>query len=609
MKHILITIIAIVSLISCGGAEERKEVNLEKAQQSLNAGDLEKARIELKNVLQIDPNDAQAYFQLGQVFEQQKEFRKAFGNYSKALELAPDNLEFNAKIGTYNLLLAGDIDAAIEKRDFILAKDASNINGLLLKAGILLKQDDTAGAMKITQDIFARKPGHIQNALLLSSLYLKDKKYDESISLLNACIKENPQSRILLSTLAETYYKAGKYDLTESTYKKILENNPEAFMNYLKLAVFYKFTNETEKAEQTLRKAIDADEEDTKRKMALVEFLQQTKSNQAAIEELKSLATKYPQEGDIRIALATMYMSENNLEDAKKILKTAISDFPEDSTGMKAAVHLASIYIQEKKFDAAESVRNDALKISPNDAKLNFVKAKTQLINKDYEGAIISLRIVVKDDPENMEGYFLLSAAHSANGEKQQADEIINRAYENNKANAKGLMALASYYARNKNKDKLEKIVDHYLSINADDYQALSYKSALLNERKMVSEAKPYAIKMIELYPERPNGYIQSVPYMLTENRRDDAVKLLEDGYSKAEENGRILELLVSLYVADENSDLAEKTVQAAIREKGESAELYMLLAKVQWKAGKKEAAEKSLLKASSIKPDWNEPY
>ena len=39
MKHILITIIAIVSLISCGGAEERKEVYLEKARQScLTAG-------------------------------------------------------------------------------------------------------------------------------------------------------------------------------------------------------------------------------------------------------------------------------------------------------------------------------------------------------------------------------------------------------------------------------------------------------------------------------------------------------------------------------------------------------------------------------------------
>ena len=141
-------------LTGCGGPEERKKVYMEKANLSLVAGDLDKARIELKNVLQIDPKDAPAYFQLGNIFDQKKEYQNAFRNYSKAVELAPDNLEYHAKIGSYLLIFAGDIEAAIEKRDFILGKDETNINGLLLKASILVKQNNIISATNIVQDIF-----------------------------------------------------------------------------------------------------------------------------------------------------------------------------------------------------------------------------------------------------------------------------------------------------------------------------------------------------------------------------------------------------------------------------------------------------------------------
>ena len=85
--RILILTLFAYALISCGGAEERKAAYMEKAIQSIEAGDLDKARIELKNVLQIDPKDGPAYYQLGKVFEQQQDFRKAYGNYLKVVRL------------------------------------------------------------------------------------------------------------------------------------------------------------------------------------------------------------------------------------------------------------------------------------------------------------------------------------------------------------------------------------------------------------------------------------------------------------------------------------------------------------------------------------------
>lgn len=609
MKHFLITIITIIALVGCGGAEERKAAYLEKAKLSLETGDLDKARIELKNVLQIDPKDARASFQLGNVFEQKKEYSKAFRYFSIAAEHDPDNLEYHAKIGRYHLVLAGDIDKATEIRDLILGKDKNNVDGMLLKAGILLQQNDMVSAKKISQDIFSKQPGHVENTMFLSTLYLREKEYEDSISVLNTSIKQNPNNTVLKKMLANSYFTAGRLDQAENKYKEILEQDPEVFSNYIKLATFYREIGKIDKAEEVLRNAIEVDEEDSKRKLVLVDFIQKNSGYKNAIEELKALIAKNPEVGDLRLSLARFYVAEGKLDDAEKIFKSAILDFSDASVGIKSRVDLANLYMQKRNIDAAVSVIDDALDISPNDSEVNFVKAKLQVVNRKYEGAIISLRTVIKDDPENIEAYILLSRAHRANAEEEQADEIINRAYENNRINAKGLMALARYHAKNKNNAKLEKVIDNYLSIDANNYEALSFKSTLLNERKMFSEAKPYVSRMVQLHPNMPNGYIQSVPLMLAENRKNEAVNLLEEGYKKVNEKTDILEALVSLYVSMKDFDAAISKVQSVIDENGATAELYIFLARIQVTSGKLENAITSLNKARNIRPDWNEPY
>ena len=609
MKHFLIAITTVMMLAGCGGAEERKAAYLEKARLSMEAGDLDKARIELKNVLQIDPKHAQAYFQLGNVFELQKNYRKAFGNYSKAEELDPDKSEYHAKMGSFYLLLAGDIDKAIEKRDLILAKDKADISGLLRKAGILLKQNDLASAKKIAQGISSKHPEHIESAIFLAAIHLHEKEYENSIEVLTACIKGHPDNIALKSTLANTYLTAEKHEQAEEIFKTILAKNPELFINHLKLAMFYKKIDKNNKAQDVLRKAIEENEEDLKRKIILIEFIQQVYGNQEAIVEMKALIAKNPGMGELRLALGELYLGVKELDNAEKIFNIAVSDFSEDSVGIKSRVYLASLYIEKEDVDAAVSIINDAVKISPNDTGVNFIKAKLQLLKKDYEGAIISLRTVIKDAPENTEAHFLLSAAHKVNGDEQQASEIIKRAYENNRTNEKGLMALAKYHASNKNSEELEKIIDSYLIIDANNYEALSYKSSLLNKRKMFSEAKTYTLRMIELYPDMPNGYIQSVPYILAENGKYEVVTLLENAYKKVNDKFRILELLVSFQASTKNFDAATNIVQSAIRENSEAAELHMLMAKIQLSSKKIGDAKKTLLKINGIKPEWNEPY
>ena len=62
MKFELCALLVMMSLLACGGPQERKAQYRAKAQDYIQAGNFPKARVALRNVLKIDPKDADAYF-------------------------------------------------------------------------------------------------------------------------------------------------------------------------------------------------------------------------------------------------------------------------------------------------------------------------------------------------------------------------------------------------------------------------------------------------------------------------------------------------------------------------------------------------------------------
>ena len=89
-RNIIILVVAI-SLVACGGPEERKAKYRARAQEYLEAGNYPKARVALRNVLKIDPKDADAYFLFAQVEEKEKNWRNAVSLYQEVVQLVPDH--------------------------------------------------------------------------------------------------------------------------------------------------------------------------------------------------------------------------------------------------------------------------------------------------------------------------------------------------------------------------------------------------------------------------------------------------------------------------------------------------------------------------------------
>ena len=74
-------------LVACGGAAARKAGYMAKGQEYLAAHDFEKARLEFRNALQMDPNDAEASFLAGEASEHLGNLREAAQMFQTAIQV------------------------------------------------------------------------------------------------------------------------------------------------------------------------------------------------------------------------------------------------------------------------------------------------------------------------------------------------------------------------------------------------------------------------------------------------------------------------------------------------------------------------------------------
>ena len=137
-----------VALAGCGGPEEKKAKFHSRALELFDKGDVVKARLEVKNALQIDPKFAEGYELLGRIELKEGNFKGGFGAFSKAVELKPELSVAQLELGKL-FLMSNAPDQALEKAVGVIAREPQNADALLLKGSVLVVKKELEGAVAL----------------------------------------------------------------------------------------------------------------------------------------------------------------------------------------------------------------------------------------------------------------------------------------------------------------------------------------------------------------------------------------------------------------------------------------------------------------------------
>ncbi len=604
----LISVALLVTMLAgCGGEDARKAKYFEKSKAYFEQGDYDKAKIELKNVLQIDPKFADAHYLFGEVEAKNKNFRGAYVHYYKAVKLDGDNLEARNKLARL-YLLSGELEKAQEQLDEIVTRNPESKHVKMLELLISARKGDTDKAISIAKNIIEKDKSMTDAIFILSNLYMRNRDYENATAVLKEGIANNPEDVALRLQLGGIYSMRKDVANAEKILVGLIELKPENFEYRQRLIKFYIEQKKYDKAESALRDAVKLDSDNESRKLMLVEFLAKYKSVKEAESELLDAIRDYPEAFNLKFAKAKLY-EKIKPKEVEGIYKGIIDLDGTGPEGLKARVELANIFLKQGKYEQAQIYISEVLDVNPRSAKALLLKGKIALFNNDMVSAIAAFRSIIKDQPDMVEASRLLALAHMRNKEYELAKETLIRSIESAVENPKPHLNYAQYLISQKEYDEANKEIDKAFKISPTNLEVMKMKlniASLLSDKDMVAKT----IALIKKYhPDNPFGYQKSGDFNMALKNYDKAISEYEKALKLS---GKMLPTLASIIKAElstKNYSAAIERLEKIIAKRPDSAIPKELLGEVYFAKKDFVLAEKFIKEAIKLNPKWSLPY
>ncbi len=603
--------VLVVTLAACGGAEERKVKYLEKGKAYLAEKNYDKAKIELKNVLQIDPKYPEAYYLMGQLEEANKELRRAIGNYKKALDLDPKHVDAKIKLSRI-YVVAGTkefLDEANKLLNQVEVESPGNAEAELISATIEYKSGSKSNATSRIEALLDKKPELIEGVSLLSSIYVAEGKEDKAISLLKEGVSYSTDNIPLRIRLAKILAKNKEFIDAEKYLVEAINIEPENFSLQVALSSFYATSNQLDKSEAILRQSIEQNDEDAQRYLVLIEFLSSRVNVGKAEEELKSFIETKPEIYELKFSLAEFYQKVGKLEKSKQILNSIISDKEFDKEGVTARVELSKILLGQGDIKSAKTHLGNVLNEYPNNNDALLLNSKLSLGNLDAVGAINGLRTVLKNDPKNAAASLLLAQAHELNKESSLAENELKKAIESNPVNEQTHGNYARYLANKGRIDEAIEVIDKALTYFRDSYDLMAIKLKIVSTQGNADQITSLLDMMEQANSNEADVNVLRGQYFIAKNNVNKALEQFEIAYTKSVDKYQSLDLIVRTYLNTQQADKAIERLNKNLKLNPEDTLSYQLLGQVYTSQKDMPAARSHFLKAIELSPGWYKPH
>lgn len=587
-KKLLVAALAVVLVAGCGGKEERKAKYLERGKAYIAEENWDKARIEIKNVLQIDPKAADAYYLLGQVEEKRQDWAKAFGNYAKAVELDPDLVDARSRLAQFYMLQANAYKAQDERDgeakalgqaqteiDEILQRDPKHSGARALQASMLLREGKSDEALAQVEAVVKEDPAYGPAAGLLATLYEQAGRTADAEKVLVAAAGTADEPVPLKMHLAQLYAREKKNDAAEAVLRELIAARPAELGYRVQLAQFLAQTDQTDKAEVVLRDAVAADPADAKRYLTLADLLAAKKGREAAIGFLRESIAQKPELSDLRLGLARLYEQSNKPDDAKQVYDDMIARYGDEPAGLQARNRLAAHAAAAGDNERARKLLDEILAKNPKDGDALVLKGRLAMQAQDYDTAVGAFRTVLKDQPDSVPVLHLLAEAQLRKGDTELAGDNLRRAVEVAPQNADARIKYARFLIAKKDLARALEQIDYVLERDQANADAVAAKSELLAAKGDLAAVKDELAKLKEAAPGNPEASLRLARVHMAEGDAAAALAEVDAILTRDAKNVQALILKTDILAATNDAPALESAIGALKAAAPDNAEGY----------------------------------
>ncbi len=357
------------------------DVKRELAKSQMLAEQYTDALQTYQELVQEEPQDAESYLRMSQIYLQMKEFGKAREASDKARAIDPDNLEIRYSLvsileaegkPTEAIQLLTDILAGTAKRTYTPQEKAIRMELLGRLAAMYRGTDQTEPAVETF-----RQMGELDSdmgprvAAEVIDTYRIGKEFTKATQEADSAIKKWPSDRGVVLAQATLLADMGKTDAAAADVKKLLGGKSDR-ETYLSLADIY----DKGKRYDEMGKALDAADKlsTTKDEKISVEFMrgamfEKMKKADASEAEFRKVLEADPKNAPALNYLGFMLADRNvKLPEALDMITKALEIDPNNGAYLDS---LGWVYFRLGRLDEAETNLRRALEYTPRDATVH----------------------------------------------------------------------------------------------------------------------------------------------------------------------------------------------------------------------------------------------
>ncbi len=489
----LLPILNLSLIQGCTSDQKKMETYISEADAYYEKGNYNKALIQLKNAVKLNPESIQAQSLLAKTYLNLKDLPSAYKTYLRLEQLEPDNLDTKIQLAGFNLLSKNYSDAQ-KQVAFILEKDPTHIKALYLKAGILVAKKETPDTVKpIYKTIIDLDPNQAKAHIALSSICLSQKQNEEAEAHLLAARKLKPQNLSICNTLYRLYISTNNPDKAQGLLKQLAADFPENTDALSMLATHYLSKKEADKAVAVLEQAMAADPGNIKPHLILARYFNTAGLPQKAEDYIQKAVAIDPDNHELKLLHAEFQFRHNNMEKAEALVDALLQD-------------------------------------RPGHAPSKMLKGKILTRKNQLPEAIKIFRELVKEEPDSEPYNFWLGSALFQNNRSKEGLPFISKTLELNPNQMQARMIMAESHFKNKDFFIAETEIQHILSKNPDDYDANLLLGNIHSARNELEQAKTIYKRLIEISPENPAAWFR----LGLVNKQEKKTKAALDNFYKA---------------------------------------------------------------------------
>lgn len=499
---------------------------------------------------------------------------------------------------------ARDIDGAMRAMDDILAKAPTNADAWKLKGDIVLyaqgKVDDALTAYRKSTEV---DPKFVLGHLAVLSILMEKNKLEEASSQLEQIKKLAPKILATKYAEAQLAYQKQDYKLARELSQDLLRqasNNPR----YLQLAGAIELqTNSLAQAEVYLVRAVQTEPKSTLSQRLLIKTYLLSGQARKALDTLKSSIGKDGMDPSLFALAGEVYLQNGDAKSAEDYFAKALKADPNNvATRTALAVsHLSSGRNDNSAFDELESIAE--ANSAPN-ADLALISA--HLRRGDYTKALAAVAKLESKQPDkplaaNLRGRIQLAQKDTAAARKSFEQALaIDPTYF---SAAASLAALDMY---DKKPAEAKKRFEAVLAKNPKQGQALLALAELAAmQGASKEEVGGLLTKASEANPTDVAPRLLLIDMHLRNQDNKLALAAAQSAVSAVPTSVELRDALGRAQQASGDLNQATATFAKLVEDQPLSPQALLRLASVQYASKNSASAEKSLLKALELKPDF----